>query len=84
MPKRYTVDSTQIIRRVEDLVAASSNRYRITVQVALRAKNRRYEMDDYDDRAMKPILRAVIEMSDELTQPEILSDWCATRMSRFS
>jgi DNA-directed RNA polymerase subunit omega len=74
MPKRYTVDSTQIIRRVEDLVAASSNRYRITVQVALRAKNRRYEMDDYDDRAMKPILRAVIEMSDELTQPEILSD----------
>lgn len=74
MPKRYTVDSSQIIRRVEDLVAASSNRYRITVQVALRAKNRRYEMDDYDDRAMKPILRAVIEMSDELTQPEILSD----------
>ncbi|WP_019501894.1 DNA-directed RNA polymerase subunit omega [Pseudanabaena sp. PCC 6802] len=74
MPKRYTVDSSQIIRRVEDLVAASSNRYRITVQVALRAKNRRYEMDDYDDRAMKPILRAIIEMSDELTQPEILSD----------
>jgi DNA-directed RNA polymerase subunit omega len=74
MPKRYTVDSSQIIRRVEDLVAASSNRYRITVQVALRAKNRRYEVDDYDDRAMKPILRAVIEMSDELTQPEILSD----------
>jgi DNA-directed RNA polymerase subunit omega len=74
MPKRYTVDSSQIIRRVEDLVAASSNRYRITVQVALRAKNRRYEVDDYDDRAMKPILRAIIEMSDELTQPEILSD----------
>jgi DNA-directed RNA polymerase subunit omega len=74
MPKRYTVDSSQIIRRVEDLVAASSNRYRITVQVALRAKNRRYEMEDYDDRAMKPILRAIIEMSDELTQPEILSD----------
>jgi DNA-directed RNA polymerase subunit omega len=74
MAKRYAIDSSQIIRRVEDLVAAASNRYRITVQVAMRAKNRRYEVDDYDDRAMKPILRAIIEMSDELTQPEILSD----------
>ncbi len=75
MAKRYVIESSQIIRRVEELVAASSNRYRITVQVANRAKHRRYEdVDDYDDRAMKPILRAVIEMSDELTQPEILSD----------
>jgi DNA-directed RNA polymerase subunit omega len=75
MAKRYVIESSQIIRRVEDLVAASSNRYRITVQVANRAKLRRYEdADEYDDHAMKPILRAVIEMSDELTQPEILSD----------
>jgi DNA-directed RNA polymerase subunit omega len=74
MAKRYVIESSQIIRRVEELVSASSNRYRITVQVANRAKHRRYEEDDYDDHAMKPILRAVIEMSDELTQPEILSD----------
>jgi DNA-directed RNA polymerase subunit K/omega len=24
---------------------------------------------------MKPILRAIMEMSDEISQPEILSDW---------
>jgi DNA-directed RNA polymerase subunit omega len=44
------------------------------VQVANRAKLRRYEDDDYDDRMMKPILRAILEMSDEISQPEILSD----------
>ncbi|MFN5730006.1 MAG: DNA-directed RNA polymerase subunit omega, partial [Pseudanabaena sp.] len=43
MAKRYTIDSSQIIRRVEELISASSNRYRITVQVANRAKLRRYE-----------------------------------------
>jgi DNA-directed RNA polymerase subunit omega len=75
MAKRYIVDSAQITRRVEDLIGKASNRYRITVQVANRAKLRRYEeIDDYDDHAMKPILRAIIEMSDEMTQPEILSD----------
>jgi DNA-directed RNA polymerase subunit omega len=74
MAKRYTIDSSQIIRRVEELIGASSNRYRITVQVANRAKLRRYEDDDYDDRMMKPILRAIMEMSDEISQPEILSD----------
>ncbi|AFY70518.1 DNA-directed RNA polymerase subunit omega [Thalassoporum mexicanum PCC 7367] len=75
MAKRYVIDPQEVIHRVEDLVAASSNRYKITVQVANRAKHRRYEeIEEYDDRAMKPIVRAVIEMSDELTQPEILSD----------
>ena len=74
MAKRYTIDSAQITRRVEELINASSNRYRITVQVENRAKLRRYEDDDYDDRMMKPILRAIMEMSDEISQPEILSD----------
>jgi DNA-directed RNA polymerase subunit omega len=75
MPKRYTIDSAQITRRAEELIDAATNRYRITVQVANRAKLRRYEeFDDYDDHAMKPILRAIVEMSDEMTQPEILSD----------
>jgi len=74
MAKRYTIDSTELTRRVEELVGASPNRYRITVQVANRAKLRRYEDDDYDDHFLKPIMRAIVEMSDELTQPEILSD----------
>jgi DNA-directed RNA polymerase subunit omega len=64
------------MHRAEDLISAASNRYRITVQVANRAKRRRYE--DFDNPAedvmMKPVLRAIIEMSDELTQPEIIGE----------
>lgn len=76
MVKRPTFDSTQLTRRAEELISAASNRYRITVQVANRAKRRRYEdfenMDDH--QIMKPVIRAIFEMSDELTQPEIIGD----------
>ncbi|KFF41408.1 MAG: DNA-directed RNA polymerase, subunit K/omega [Candidatus Atelocyanobacterium thalassa isolate SIO64986] len=59
----------------QELLDAASNRYRITVQVAMRAKRRRYEeFDNIDNVHMKPAIRAIIEMSDELTQPEIISD----------
>ncbi|MFQ3584200.1 MAG: DNA-directed RNA polymerase subunit omega [Cyanobacteriota bacterium] len=69
------IDNDELMRRVEDLINASKNRYRITVQVANRAKRRRYEdPDDMEDGWMKPIRRAVIEMSDELTEPEIIGD----------
>lgn len=75
MAKRYTLDAAEALRRAEDLVSAAPNRYRITVQVANRAKTRQYdERESYDDQLLKPIMRAIIEMSDELTQPEILSD----------
>ncbi len=75
MQKRSTIDSTEITRRAADLVSAASNRYRITVQVANRAKRCRYEdFDNGDENAIKPVLRAIIEMSDELTQPEIIAD----------
>jgi DNA-directed RNA polymerase subunit omega len=75
MHKKQPFDSSQIMFRAEELMRAASNRYRITVQVANRAKRRRYEeYDNYDDPVMKPTIRAIIEMSDELTQPEIISD----------
>jgi len=68
-------DTTQLMRRSDELISAASNRYRITVQVANRAKRRRFEdFDSGDDPMMKPVMRAIVEMSDELTQPEILSD----------
>ncbi|MEO0853360.1 MAG: DNA-directed RNA polymerase subunit omega, partial [Cyanobacteria bacterium J06648_11] len=38
-----SIESADLMRRVEDLMTASPNRYRITVQVAVRAKRRRYE-----------------------------------------
>jgi DNA-directed RNA polymerase subunit omega len=75
MYKRHTIDPDQILQRADDLIAVASNRYRITVQVANRAKRRRFDdFDGAEDATMKPVLRAIIEMSDELTQPEIIGD----------
>ncbi|PSP19426.1 MAG: DNA-directed RNA polymerase subunit omega [Cyanobacteria bacterium QS_8_64_29] len=75
MSKRSAFDSEQIVSRAEELLTAASNRYRITVQVAARAKRRRYEeFENLEDPMMKPSIRAIIEMSDELTQPEIIGD----------
>ena len=75
MAKRTSFDSSQIMSRAEELVSAATNRYKITVLVANRAKRRRKEeMDSIDDPNMKPVIRAIIEMSDELTQPEIIAD----------
>ncbi|AFZ47076.1 DNA-directed RNA polymerase subunit omega [Cyanobacterium stanieri LEGE 03274] len=67
-------DSGQIMFRSDELMEAASNRYKITVQVAKRAKQRRFEDFENVEEIMKPVLRAIIEMSDELTQPEIISD----------
>lgn len=73
--KRLSLDTTQMMRRTEDLIKAASNRYRITVQVANRAQRRRFEeFDSLDESRMKPVLRAIVEMSDELTQPEIIGE----------
>ena len=77
MAKRLKFDTTQsqIMDRAEELISAASNRYRITVQVANRAKRRRFEdFDNLEDPLMKPVLRAIVEMSDELTQPEIMGE----------
>lgn len=72
---KFETTQSQIMHRAEDLIGAASNRYRITVQVANRAKRRRYEdFENNDDSIMKPVLRAIIEMSDELNQPEIIGD----------
>ncbi len=73
--KRLPFDNQQVMRRTEDLISAASNRYRITVQVANRAQRRRFEeFDNMDESKMKPVLRAIVEMSDELTQPEIIGE----------
>jgi len=67
--------NNQLMRQVEELIDASSNRYRITVQVANRAKHRRAEdFDSIEEPTMKPVIQAVVEMWDELNQPEIIAD----------
>ncbi len=72
---KFETPNSEVIQRSEELISAASNRYKITVQVANRAKRRRYEdFDTMDDPMMKPVLRAIIEMSDELNQPEIIGE----------
>lgn len=69
------IESNQIIYKTEELLDASSNRFKITVQVANRAKRRKYEdIDIVDDPRIKPVIRAILEMTDEITQPEIIGD----------
>jgi DNA-directed RNA polymerase subunit omega len=76
MRKKYQfLNSNQVLYKTEELLDAASNRYKITIQVANRAKRRRYEdIDILDDLKMKPIIRAIVEMVDEISQPEIISD----------
>lgn len=69
-------DTSQVMFCTDELMEAASNRYRIVVQVANRAKRRRYEdMDNYQNESVhKPVNRAIIEMSDELTQSQIIGE----------
>lgn len=73
--KRLIVDPAEMMYRTDKLMSAATSRYTIVVQVARRAKRCRYESVDYiDDPLMKPVIRAVLEMSDELTEPELLEE----------
>jgi DNA-directed RNA polymerase subunit omega len=70
-----SVNSLEILYKTEELLDAASNRYRITVQVANKAKRKRYEdIDIMDDFKIKPVIRAILEIAEEITQPEVLSD----------
>jgi len=68
------VTSKDLAQRADSLIRHSSNRYLTTVRIAFRAKQRRF--DDFDglmDEAMvKPVQRAIIELSDEQDQPDLL------------
>nr|QCI08351.1 putative DNA-directed RNA polymerase subunit omega [Ptilothamnion sphaericum] len=77
--KKYNEDKIKdlqyITYKTEELLELANNRYKITMQVANRAKRRKYEdIDIIDDPLNKPIIRAILEMVDEVTQPEILND----------
>nr|YP_010903825.1 DNA directed RNA polymerase subunit omega [Hypnea musciformis]WCH56876.1 DNA directed RNA polymerase subunit omega [Hypnea musciformis]WCH57076.1 DNA directed RNA polymerase subunit omega [Hypnea musciformis] len=69
------IKSSQIIYKTEELLELSNNRYRITIQIANRAKRKKYEdMETIDNPLIKPVVRAILEMLDEITQPEIVID----------
>nr|YP_010195693.1 DNA-directed RNA polymerase omega chain [Crassiphycus birdiae]YP_010196928.1 DNA-directed RNA polymerase omega chain [Crassiphycus corneus]UAD83090.1 DNA-directed RNA polymerase omega chain [Crassiphycus birdiae]UAD84732.1 DNA-directed RNA polymerase omega chain [Crassiphycus corneus] len=67
--------SHEIIYKTEELLNISDNRYKITIQIANRAKRKKYEdLDIIDDPTIKPIIRSILEMVDEVKQPEIIGD----------
>ena len=78
MKKSYyknKIDLKNITYKTEELLDIVENRYKITIQIANRAKRRKYEdVDIIDDPLNKPIIKAIIEMVDEITEPEILED----------
>ena len=68
------VSPKELAQRAESLIRYSSNRYLTTVRIAFRAKQRR--VDDFDglleDSMIKPVQRAIVEMSGEQDQPDLL------------
>lgn len=74
MLQRFDLDSQDLLFKAESLIVASSNRYHITLQIARRAKQARYEeMENLtEETGIKPVLRAILELSDEMNQPEII------------
>ena len=71
----HQVKSKELTYKTEELLYASENRFRITVKVAERAKRRKYEdIDIIEDPLVKPVIRAILEMVDEITQPEIIGE----------
>ena len=71
---KSSLDSKDLAKRGESLIRQSSNRYLTTVRIAFRAKQRRF--DDFDglleESSVKPVQRAIIELSDEQDQPDLL------------
>ncbi|WP_320673995.1 DNA-directed RNA polymerase subunit omega [Prochlorococcus sp. MIT 1341] len=71
---KASVDSQDLATRGESLIRHSPNRYLTTVRIAFRAKQRRF--DDFDglleESSIKPVHRAIVELSDEQDQPDLL------------
>lgn len=69
------IDLQKIIYKTEELLELAQNRYKITIQVSNRAKRRKYEeIDIIDDPINKPVIKAIIEMVEEITEPKIIED----------
>ena len=76
MKKTYKDNnSNEILYKTEELLDAASNRYKMTIQIANRAKRRRYQDRDLvEDLKIKPISKAILEMADEISQLDIVGD----------
>ena len=67
-------EAKDLAKRGESLIRKSSNRYLTTVRIAFRAKQRRFDDIEglLDDSMVKPVQRAIVELSDEQDQPDLL------------
>ena len=73
--QQQPIPSLEILYKTEELLDAASNRYRITVQVANKAKRKRYEdIDILDDFKVKPVIKAILEIAEEIAQPEVINE----------
>jgi DNA-directed RNA polymerase subunit omega len=68
-------EAKELAKRGESLMRHSTNRYLTTVRIAFRAKQRR--LDDFEglleDSMVKPVQRAITELSDEQDLPDLLA-----------
>ena len=74
MPGSIPVNPKELAQRADSLIRHASNRYLTTVRIAFRAKQRRFDDFDglLDDAMIKPVQRAIVELSDEQDQPDLL------------
>ena len=68
------LNPNELAQSAESLIRHSSNRYLTTVRIAYRAKQRRFDDFDglLDESMIKPVQRAIVELSDEQDQPDLL------------
>nr|ARO91004.1 conserved hypothetical plastid protein [Corynoplastis japonica] len=69
------LDTNQILYKTEELLETADNRYQITLKVANRAKRKKYEnIDIVEDPKVKPVIRSIIEIVEDINQPEFIID----------
>ena len=74
MQSGVDLNPKDLAQRAESLIRHSSNRYLTTVRIAYRAKQSRFDDFDglLDESMVKPVQRAIVELSDEQDQPDLL------------
>ena len=76
MKNKYNINKLhQVTYKTEELLNTAQNRFKITIQIADRAKRCKYEdIEIIEDPKIKPVIRAILEMADEVTKPEIIRE----------
>nr|BBK20504.1 DNA-directed RNA polymerase omega chain [Cryptomonas sp. CCAC 1634B] len=73
--------SLQVLYKTEELLGIASNRYRVTVQVANKAKRKRHEsLSVTEDFRLKPVIRAIFEIAGELGKLESGGEECIPKI----